>query len=275
MPTARTVGKGSHHFVIGGAVQDRTVRQLSAGDFRNAGHTGYISQSCLHQRIYTQGVFMHASSSRTSNRERTRATRAALIGAGRLLFVEKGFANTSTPEIVAAANVTRGALYHHFADKADLFLAVTQQAAQEIASAIAEQSDNLSSSLETLIAGAETFVKAMAENGRARLLLLDAPSVLTPAQIGELSDLAGASELQDSISALLQSKTTRVIPVAELTALLSASFERAALAIAGGAPAMPYISAIELLLKGLAAAAGQPDRFAQSTAGFFDRPHLP
>jgi AcrR family transcriptional regulator len=218
---------------------------------------------------------MYASNARRSNQERTRATRAALIGAGRLLFVEKGFANTSTPEIVAAANVTRGALYHHFTDKADLFLAVTRQAAQEIASAIAEQSDDSSSSMETLIAGAEAFVKAMAENGRARLLLLDAPSVLTPAQVAELTDLAGASELQDRIAALLQAKTTRMIPVNELTALLSASFDRAALAIAGGARETPYQVAIGLLLKGLAAATGQPDRFAQSSAGMSNRAHLP
>ena len=218
---------------------------------------------------------MQASSVRTSNRERTRATRAALIGAARLLFVENGYANTSTPEIVSAANVTRGALYHHFADKSDLFLAVARQAAQEVASAIAGQSNDFSSPLEMAIAGAEAFFTAMAENGRARLLLLDAPSVLTKDQVGELSDLAGASELQESIAALLQSNATRVIPVNELTALLSASFDRAALAIASGAEETPYKSAVELLLKGLAAAAGQPERSAPSAAAISDRPRLP
>ena len=218
---------------------------------------------------------MQASSVRTSNRERTRATRAALIGAARLLFVENGYANTSTPEIVSAANVTRGALYHHFADKSDLFLAVARQAAQEVASAIAGQSDDFSSPLEMAIAGAEAFFTAMGENGRARLLLLDAPSVLTKDQVGELSDLAGAGELQESIAALLQSDADRVIPVNELTALLSASFDRAALAIASGAQETPYKSAIEWLLKGLAAAAGQPERFAPSAAANSDRPRLP
>jgi AcrR family transcriptional regulator len=206
---------------------------------------------------HVEAICMQVSNLRISNQARTQATRAALIAVGRFLFMEKGYANTSTPEIVAAANVTRGALYHHFADKADLFLAVARRAAEEIAGAIAEQSDDVSSPLDALIASAEAYFRAMAENGRARLLLLDAPSILTPAQVDELSDLAGATELREGIAALLRSNASGAMPVDELTALLSASFDRAALAIASGAQEAPYRSAIELLLRGLAAVAGQ------------------
>ena len=60
-------------------------------------------------------------------------TRQALVDAARKLFTEQGFAATGTEEIVAAARVTRGALYHHFHDKTDLFRAVMEQIAREVA----------------------------------------------------------------------------------------------------------------------------------------------
>jgi AcrR family transcriptional regulator len=61
---------------------------------------------------------------RRSQQERTLATRAALIGTARAMFAERGYAHVPADEIVAAAGLTRGAMYHHFADKKALFEAV-------------------------------------------------------------------------------------------------------------------------------------------------------
>ncbi|MGO4780189.1 TetR/AcrR family transcriptional regulator, partial [Lysobacter sp. 2RAB21] len=67
-----------------------------------------------------------------SNRERTEATRHALLEAARGLFVSKGYSDTSTPEVAVAAGITRGALYHHFIDKRDLFRQVLQREAKSV-----------------------------------------------------------------------------------------------------------------------------------------------
>lgn len=64
------------------------------------------------------------------------ATRAALLRVARKLFTERGYAETATEEVVRRARVTRGALYHHFRDKQDLFKAVLEQEQVKLAASI-------------------------------------------------------------------------------------------------------------------------------------------
>ncbi|RUY96231.1 TetR/AcrR family transcriptional regulator, partial [Mesorhizobium sp. M7A.F.Ca.CA.001.12.2.1] len=109
---------------------------------------------------------------RRSNRDRTEATRAHLIAAARKLFTEKSYSETGTPEIVAAAGVTRGALYHHFADKQALFAAVVEQEAAAVAEEIERASPPSLFAHDALIAGSDAYLAAMRAPGRTRLLLL-------------------------------------------------------------------------------------------------------
>src|SRR2546430_16270194 len=74
---------------------------------------------------------------RTKQDLRSEATRRQLVTAARALFGARGYAGVGTEEIVRAAGVTRGALYHQFRDKADLFAAVAEQVEAEIAQRIA------------------------------------------------------------------------------------------------------------------------------------------
>jgi len=146
--------------------------------------------------------------------------------------------------------VTRGALYHHFTDKTELFHAVARQVAQEVADEIARRSRRPSTPLDALLAGTQAYFAAMAEAGRARLLLLEAPAVLSAEQVLGLSDLAGFQALQEGLQAAFTGGP-EALPLRELSVLLSAAFDRAALAIARGEQAAPYEQAVRLLLSSL------------------------
>ena len=161
-----------------------------------------------------------------SNAQRTETTRAALLDAAQALFVERRYAATSTPDICAAAGVTRGALYPHFADKRALFVAVLEREARAVRQAI----DNAvapvaTSARQALRAGADAYLAAMAERGRTRLLLIDGPAVLGPEAQAIDNAQAGAA-LRDGLKAALRRDAAFT---AALASLLSAAFDRAAL----------------------------------------------
>src|SRR6478752_5521701 len=92
---------------------------------------------------------------RTLKAEQSEATRAALVSVARSLFAERGYAAVGTEEIVRAAGVTRGALYHHFQGKRELFQAVYEDVEQTLLERIAELADQSARDpLEVLHAGA-------------------------------------------------------------------------------------------------------------------------
>jgi AcrR family transcriptional regulator len=110
--------------------------------------------------------------------ERSEATRAALLRAARALFADRGYADVGTEEIVRRAGVTRGALYHHFEGKADLFRAVFEQMEEELARRFATEALSNDDPYEALGAGVELFLDVCMEPEVQRIALLDAPSVL-------------------------------------------------------------------------------------------------
>lgn len=200
---------------------------------------------------------MQENSARRSNRERTEATRADLIAAARKLFTEKSYAETGTPEIVTAAGLTRGALYHHFADKQALFAAVVEQEAQAVAEEIDHASPPALDARDALIAGSDAYLAAMRAPGRTRLLLLDGPAVLGRAAMDAIDNRHGNRSLREGLVAAMRARTLQKLPAEALTALLAAAFDRAALAIEAGAPAEDYRAVLMALIDGLAPARPQ------------------
>ena len=110
--------------------------------------------------------------------EYAETTRSALLEAGKSLFAEHGYADTSTEEIVRQARVTRGALYHHFAGKAELFEAVVEKLEGELLEQILEKASTAADPWEFISKGADAFLDVMLDPSVQRILLLDAPAVL-------------------------------------------------------------------------------------------------
>lgn len=193
---------------------------------------------------------MQEGKSRTQA-ERRADTQRRLIAAARRLFAEKGYAATGTPEIVAAAGVTRGALYHHYADKLALFAAVVAEEHALLAMAInaAAEGEDEPGPVKALIAGGDAFLDAMQDPGRRRILLVDAPAVLGRAAVDAIDAQHGLRTLIEGVTVAMEAKAIRELPVLPLAHLLNALFDRAALA----APEdlADYRKAIKALIRGL------------------------
>jgi AcrR family transcriptional regulator len=112
--------------------------------------------------------------------DRSAVTRDALVAAARRLFAAQGFAEVPTDAIVAAAGVTRGALYHQFADKTALFDAVLEAVEADIARRLAEDvaAVGLSDPVEAMRQSLRTWLEICVEPEIHRIALVDGPSVV-------------------------------------------------------------------------------------------------
>jgi len=115
---------------------------------------------------------------RRTQAERTATTRGALIEAARGLFTDRGYAGVSAEEIVAAAGVTRGALYHHFEDKKGLFAAVFETIEAETIARLGASAGTTGSAIDRMRAGTRAWLDLCREPEVHRIALIEAPAVL-------------------------------------------------------------------------------------------------
>lgn len=137
------------------------------------------------------------------NAERAAATRERLIASARALFAAQGFAGTATEAILEAAGVKRGALYHHFRDKAALFGAVCDQIGAEAGQEVLEAAEAAPTRLDGLIDGSVAWVAFMLRPDARRVLLIDAPTVLGSRRWREIDEASSASYLAPGIAEAL------------------------------------------------------------------------
>jgi AcrR family transcriptional regulator len=166
--------------------------------------------------------------------EQSEATRTGLLKVARELFADQGYAATGTEEIVERAGVTRGALYHHFRDKQDLFRAVYEDVERELAERLVAITMARASEgpLEVLRAGCEAFLDACLEPAVQRIALIDAPSVLGWEAWREIDAKYGLGLLRGGLQAAMDAGEIAPQPAELLAHVLLGALDEAALLIA-------------------------------------------
>jgi AcrR family transcriptional regulator len=164
--------------------------------------------------------------------QQSEATRAALVAAARPLFAERGYAGVGTEEIVRSAGVTRGALYHHFADKKDLFRAVYEDVERELVEQIAAGALSAADPVEALRAGSQAWLDACEEPGIQQIALLDAPSVLGWEEWREIGMRYGFGLVQGTLQAAMDAGLLEPQPVRPLAHLVLGAIDEAAMLVA-------------------------------------------
>ena len=165
---------------------------------------------------------------RRTQAQRSATTRRALLDAARSLFAEKGYHETAAEEIVRRAGLTRGALYHHFEDKKDLFRAVVDEMESEIDEKI-EQAERAQSGLpEAVMAGYRAVLDAVLDPEMRRTFFLDGPSVLGW-EWHEIDARHAVGKIEEGLESFIAEglmEPQPVRPLARLTngALLEAAF---------------------------------------------------
>jgi AcrR family transcriptional regulator len=189
--------------------------------------------------------------------ERTAATRAALIQAARELWSERGYSDVGTPEIAAAAGVTRGAMYHQFTDKADLFGAALEAVEVDVTQRLAEQvvASGVTEPGPALRAAADAWLDAC-ENAEVRqFLLIDGPRVLGWAAFRDLTLRHGLGLTEQLLSAALGPER----PTRALAHILIGALNEAAMYVASGGDREEVAPILDELLDGiLRARTGSP-----------------
>jgi AcrR family transcriptional regulator len=167
--------------------------------------------------------------SKRTQADRSAATRDALVAAARPLFAEHGFAAVATDQIARAAGVTRGALYHQFAGKEDLFAAVFEQVEAEIAERLAARLTADNDPVAVLHDGIDGWLEACAEPEISRIVLIEAPAALGWERWREIGQRYGVGLVELAVQGLVDAGLLPDQPVRPLAHVLVGALEEAAL----------------------------------------------
>jgi AcrR family transcriptional regulator len=189
--------------------------------------------------------------------EQVAQTRAALVAAGRRLFGDAGFAATSVDEIATEARVTTGALYHHFTTKTSLFESVFEQIHAELLDESATAALAVPVGVEQLLRGSEAFLDAVLRPDVARILVIDAPSVLGLARFTELDERYAVAATVVVLEAAVRAGAMTVEDPETIARLWMGVLTRAGLLIASSPDPARTRDEVAAALRGLLAGVAQ------------------
>lgn len=177
------------------------------------------------------------------------------MAAARQLFGGQGFAATTVDQVAAAANLAKGAVYHHFPGKEALFEAVFEAACADVVGQVRVVAAQTQDILEAMAAGAAAYFDACSEGEFRRIILQDGPAVLgwerwrqiDAEHFGRMAPAVLATAMEQGLIA-----RQPVEPLARL--LLGAMTEAAAACAASEAPRLTgaeHVAAFRTILEGL------------------------
>lgn len=173
-------------------------------------------------------------SKRRTQEERSAATRDALIAAARKLWGLRGYVDVGTPEIAATAGVTRGAMYHQFADKAALFREVVEAVEQDVmarmGTLVAES--GATTPADAIRAAVDAWLEVSGDPEVRQLMLLDAPSVLGWPGFRDVAQRYSLGMTEQLLSEAIRAGELPEQPVRPLAHVLIGALDEAAMLIA-------------------------------------------
>lgn len=164
--------------------------------------------------------------------ESSEATRRGLVDAARALFSKKGYAETSTEEIVRAGRVTRGALYHHFTGKRDLFRAVLEEVNGGVSESIAGRALQEGDVWSAVVGGIDAFLDACLDPAYQRIVLLDGPAVLGWEEWREIGEQHGLGTIRAALAHAMEDGVIDEQPIEPLAHMLHGALNEAGMHIA-------------------------------------------
>lgn len=190
---------------------------------------------------------------RRTQAQRSATTRDALRMAARELWGERGYAEVGTPEITQKAGVTRGAMYHQYADKAALFLDVVEAVEADVMSRLAEATlaRQPATPAAALHAAVDAWLDISAEQEIRQLILLDAPNVLGWDGFRDIAERYSLGMTEQLLQAAIDAGELAPQPVRPLAHILIGALDAASMAIANAADPVTMGTEVRNALHGI------------------------